>query len=256
MANQSRERVALVTGGARGIGLAVARHLVANDYRVAIVDVDEEGLERGAAQLGERGSVLAVRADVSDESEVARAVAEAVEQLGIISALVNNAGHSDPDNGPVESLEIERWNQILATNLTGPLLCAKHCATHLRQAGGAVVNIASTRAMMSEPHTEAYAASKGGLLALTHALAISLGPEVRVNAISPGWIDVSHEQHDPATVAELRPIDHQQHPVGRVGRPDDIARAVEYLLSDRAEFVTGHNLVVDGGMTRKMIYAE
>jgi NAD(P)-dependent dehydrogenase (short-subunit alcohol dehydrogenase family) len=120
----------------------------------------------------------------------------------------------------------------------------------LRRAGGAaaIVNIASTRALQSEPNTEAYAASKGGIVALTHALAVSLGPAVRVNCISPGWIDVRASQ--------LSDQDHAQHPVGRVGKPLDIAKLVLFLLSEDAGFITGQNFVVDGGMTRKMIYEE
>jgi NAD(P)-dependent dehydrogenase (short-subunit alcohol dehydrogenase family) len=121
---------------------------------------------------------------------------------------------------------------------------AKHCAPHLRAARGAIVNIASTRALQSEPQTEAYAASKGGLVALTHALAMSLGPRVRVNCISPGWI--AH--------GRVRRKDHAQHPVGRVGRDADVAQMVAFLLSGAAGFATAQNFVLDGGMTRKMIY--
>jgi len=120
-----------------------------------------------------------------------------------------------------------------------------------------VVNIASTRALQSEPHTEAYAASKGGLVALTHALAVSLGPAVRVNCISPGWIDTSAWQpRGQERTSALRPEDHAQHPAGRVGRPEDVAILCAYLVSDAAGFVTGQNFVIDGGMTRKMIYEE
>jgi NAD(P)-dependent dehydrogenase (short-subunit alcohol dehydrogenase family) len=116
------------------------------------------------------------------------------------------------------------------------------------------VNIASTRALQSEPHTEAYAAAKGGVVALTHALAMSLGPELRVNCISPGWIDVRDLQSD-AVPEALRPEDHAQHPVGRVGHAGDVASLTAYLLGPGAGFITGQNFVVDGGMTRKMMYA-
>ncbi len=126
---------------------------------------------------------------------------------------------------------------------------AKHACRALADRRGSIVNISSTRAFMSEAETFAYSASKGALEALTHSLAISLGPKVRVNAVAPGWI------HGGAPEA-LRPVDHAQHPVGRVGRPSDIAAAVAYLVGDEAGFVTGQTLVVDGGMTRKMIYAQ
>jgi len=143
---------------------------------------------------------------------------------------------------------------VLAVNLSGPMLLAKHCAPYLRAHNGSIVNLASTRARQSEADSEAYAASKGGLLALTHALAISLGPEIRVNAVSPGWIDA----RDPSArrAEPLADADHAQHPAGRVGTVEDVAAMVAWLLSRNAGFVTGQEFVVDGGMTKKMIYTE
>ena len=158
--------------------------------------------------------------------------------------MINNAGIADPSGTPVEKLALKDWNRKIAVNLTGVFLMTKHCTPHLRRARGAIVNIASTRALQSEPHTEAYAAAKGGVVALTHALAMSLGPRIRVNCISPGWI----------AKTKLSKRDHAQHPVGRAGRPEDIGALIAYLISDEAGFVTGQNFVVDGGMTRKMIY--
>jgi len=144
---------------------------------------------------------------------------------------------------------------VLAVNLTAVFLTAKYAVPHLRARTGSIVNIASTRALMSEPDGEAYAATKGGLVAMTHALAISLGPAVRVNCISPGWIETSDWQ----ATARRRPPEHSeadraQHPVGRVGVPDDIAALVLFLASPDAGFITGQNIVADGGMTKKMIY--
>ncbi|HSO06093.1 MAG TPA: glucose 1-dehydrogenase [Pelomicrobium sp.] len=248
-------RAALVTGGAQGIGRGIAELLVARGYGVVLADVDREAGEATAAALAARGRVLFVETDVADEPAVAACVATAMRSFGRLDALVNNAGIAAPHRGPVEELALEAWNRMLAVNLTGAFLLTKHAAAHLRAARGAIVNIASTRCLQSEPDTEAYAASKGALVALTHALAISLGPDVRVNCVSPGWIDVSatsRRKQGPA----LRPEDHAQHPVGRVGVPQDVAALVAWLLSDEAGFVTGQNFVTDGGMTKKMIYLD
>ncbi len=257
MTQHQHGRVALVTGGAQGIGKGIARRLLEDGYAVIIADVDAEAGAETVAEYSSLGSIAFVATDVADESSVQRCLAAVREQHGRLTALVNNAGLPNAANAPLEQLTLEHWNRVLAVNLTGPLLMAKHAAPLLRAARGAIVNIASVRALQSEPHNEAYAASKGGLIALTHALAMSLGPEVRVNSVSPGWIDVSQWQKRRARYdARLRPIDHAQHPVGRVGRPEDIAAIVAFLLSDAAGFITAENVIVDGGMTRKMMYAE
>lgn len=202
------------------------------------------------------GEIEHVTTDVSDEASVAAAMGRCIERFGRIDGLVNNAGIANPDAGPLESLSLTDFSRVIATNLTGVFLCAKHAVPALRSSRGAIVNIASTRALQSEPHTEPYAAAKGGVVALTHALALSLGPEIRVNCVSPGWIDVRELQSaDNAPWPALREEDHAQHPVGRVGRASDVAEMVAFLLGSQAGFVTGQNFVVDGGMTRKMIYA-
>ncbi len=230
---------ALVTGGANGIGRGIVLHLLERGWRVAALDRDAEGLSR----LPEREALARIEADVSDESSVAAALG----RLDRLDLLVSNAGMAGPESGPVEELPLSDWNAWIGTNLTGTFLMAKHSVPLLRAAKGAMVTISSTRARMSERDCEAYAASKGGIEALTHALAISLGPDIRVNGIAPGWIVTG----DPS---DLRVVDHAQHPVDRVGRPEDIARAVAYMAE--AAFTTGQILAVDGGMTRKMIYAH
>jgi NAD(P)-dependent dehydrogenase (short-subunit alcohol dehydrogenase family) len=180
-------------------------------------------------------------------------VAAAISRFGGIHALVNNAAISA--GKPVTTLTIDEWDRVIGVNLTGPFLCAKHCAPHLRKARGSIVNIASTRALMSEANTEAYSASKGGIVALTHALAVSLGPDVRVNCISPGWIETRDWQKRSKRETPVHsPQDSGQHPAGRVGVPDDIANMVLFLLSPENGFITGQNFVVDGGMTKKMMY--
>jgi len=241
-------RVAMVTGAARGIGRTIAKTLVSGGWRVGLLDVDGQGLAGAVAELG--ADAVALRADLTREAEVQGAFARLEELWGRLDALVNNGAIALAHSGPPDALSLESWRRVLAVNLDGAFLCAREAARRMSD-GSAIVNITSTRALQSEPHCEAYAASKGGLSALTHALALSLGPRIRVNAVAPGWIVTSA-----AEAAELREVDHLQHPVGRVGQPEDIASLVEYLLSPQAGFISGQQFVVDGGMTRKMIYAS
>lgn len=243
-------RVALVTGAARGIGLGISAWLISEGWQVVLTDLDRARGATVARVLGDNAWFIGM--DVADEAQVITGVAEVLGQFGRLDALVCNAAIADPHNITLESLSLNHWNRVLAVNLGGPMLLAKHCAPYLRAHCGAIVNLVSTRAAQSEPDTEAYAASKGGLLALTHALAMSLGPEIRVNAVSPGWIDA----RDPSArrAEPLSEADHAQHPAGRVGTVEDVAAMVAWLLSRNAGFVTGQEFVVDGGMTKKMIY--
>jgi NAD(P)-dependent dehydrogenase (short-subunit alcohol dehydrogenase family) len=242
---RAASRVAIVTGAANGIGLAIARLLLRSRWRVLALDRPGAGLAR---RFGKLRRAAVIDGDVAQEETAERAVASALEQFGRLDGVVSNAGISR--NEPLRQLTLAEWHRVLDVNLTAAFLFARAAEKVLRRGNGAMVFIASTRALMSEPNTEAYSASKGGLLALTHALAMSLAPDVRVNCVSPGWIRTKD-------YGALRKKDHLQHPAGRVGRPEDIAETVAFLLDPkRSGFVTGANFVVDGGMTRKMIYEE
>lgn len=242
--------VMVVTGAARGIGRGIAERLLNDGNCVAALDVDQDELQRLSSTRENTEQLLTLPCDVSSEEQVKHAFAQVQEWQGRIDGVVNNAAIAQPTNPPLDEFEYATWRHILTTNLDSVFLCSKASVPALRSTRGAIVNIASTRALQSEPNCEGYAAAKGGIVALSHALAISLGPEVRVNAISPGWIDTSGRPD-----ALSRP-DHTQHPVGRVGRVADVSELTVFLLSERAGFITGQNFVVDGGMTRKMIYAE
>lgn len=223
---------AIISGGAGLIGRDICRSLSADGWQVASFDTADQSEDR----------ITKIDCDVSNEESVSKAF----QQLGwdSLDLLVNNAGATRGIFNNLADLPLSGWNRIIESHLTGAFLMSRAALPLLRE-GGSIINIASTRAFMSESGDFAYAAAKGGLVSLTYALAIHLGPDIRVNGIAPGWI---------ADGSGLRDLDHHQHPAGRVGRPEDISHAVRYLIG--AEFVTGQILIVDGGMTHKMIYAE
>ncbi|MFP7721686.1 SDR family oxidoreductase [Lysobacter sp. A3-1-A15] len=253
-------RTIVITGGAQGIGRGIAQAVLGAGGRVCIGDTDADAGRAALEEWNVGDCALFLRVDVAREAQVARFVQRARSHFGPVHGLVNNAGGTDPVNGPLEKLDLREWQRRLGASLGGAFLCSKHLLPALREAAGdggaaSIVNIASTRAHQSEPDCEAYAAAKGGLVAFTHALAVSAGPGVRVNCISPGWIATDAWRKP---TARRRPglsrRDQAQHPAGRVGTPDDIGALAVHLLSAAAGFTTGQEFIVDGGMTRLMRY--
>jgi len=230
--------IIVITGAAQGIGLGTAHLFASRGWRVIGLDSNEKLLEKASQDAG----FEPILCDLSDPKQIEQAAAS----IHSLDVLLNNAAISANTNP--RTLSLNEWNRVLSVNLTAPFLLSRLLADKLGSSKGVIINIASTRALMSEPHTEAYSASKGGILSLTHALAMSLSP-IRVNAISPGWIEHAHPEI-------LRDIDHSFHPAGRVGRVEDIAEMVWYLSSEAAGFITGQNFIVDGGVTKKMVYPE
>ena len=220
-------KVAVVTGGARGIGATIAQAFREVGATVHIIDIVP-----GDWFVG----------DVSDKATLERFAARVIEASGHVDVLVNNAL---PRMKGLDECTYEDFQYALAVGVTAPFYLTKLLAPHFA-AGASVVNIASSRDRMSQPQTESYTAAKGGIAALTHALAISLSGKARVNSISPGWIDT--------TDSDITGADALQQPVGRVGTPDDIAALTLFLCSEGAGFITGENICVDGGMTKLMIY--
>jgi len=240
----------IVTGAAQGIGKTVAKSYAEKGARVVLADTQEpEGAAAAAEIRNSGGEAIFIPCDVSNESDITQLMRETIEAFGRIDILINNAGFGIWKS-PYE-LTVKEWDDVMNTNVRGTFLATREAALHMRKHGkGSVVNLCSTRAHMSEPNFEAYAASKGAILALTHSLAISLGGDgIQVNCVSPGWIET--KEYD-----QLRKEDHKQHPIGRVGTPEDVARACLYITHPDNTFLTGAELVLDGGMTRKMIYAE
>ena len=242
----------IVTGGAQGIGKITSLELLKNGYSVSVFEVDEEAIEEFNSDINS-DRLAFFKTDVGNEESVKQSNESALKRFGNISGLINNAAiHA---NKPVTELSLYEWNKVIGVNLTGAFLCSKHAAPFLRESKGSIINLCSTRAFQSEANTEAYSASKGGIFALTHSLAVSLGPVIKVNCISPGWIDVSGiKKKSDAKPYQITEEDKTQHPAGRVGKAEDIANMVLFLLNPENSFITGQNFIIDGGMTRKMIY--
>ena len=222
-----KDKVVVITGGANGIGKCMVEEFTKNGAKVCVIDKAE-----GEHFVG----------DLSDKATIERFAAQVINQHGHVDVLINNAL---PIMRGIEECSYEEFSYALAVGVTAPFYLAKLFAPHFAP-GASIINISSSRDRMSQPQTESYTAAKGGIAALTHALAVSLAGRVRVNSISPGWIDTAYTVYEGP--------DASQQPAGRVGNPLDIANMALFLASDKAGFITGENICIDGGQTRLMIY--
>ncbi len=222
-----KNKTVVITGGAQGIGRCIAEEFQKAGAHVCVIDK-----QQGDHFVG----------DISDKGTLERFATEVVGQFGHVDFLINNAL---PLMKGIDECTYEEFQYALSVGVTAAFYLSKLFLPHFAE-GAAIVNISSSRDRMSQPQTESYTAAKGGIAALTHALAVSLAGKVRVNSISPGWIDTAYTIYDGP--------DAVQQPAGRVGNPMDIANMVLYLCSDKAAFITGENICIDGGMTRQMIY--
>ena len=222
-----KNKVCVITGGANGIGKAIKEEFEKQECKCYVIDVVE-----GNHYVG----------DISNKETLHKFVDYVIEKEGKIDYLINNA---PPLFKGIDECSYEEFNYALSVGVTAPFYLSKLFMPYFNE-GASIINISSSRDRMSQPQSESYTASKGGISALTHALAVSLSHKVRVNSISPGWIDT--------TSSTFEGSDANQHPVGRVGEPKDIANLVLFLCSDKASFITGENICVDGGMTKLMIY--
>lgn len=240
MATQKRR--VFVTGGAHGIGRSIVEAFLSVGDSVAYCDINDGAID---------GAVF-YKVDVSDKVALEQSLLSIAEAWGDIDVIVNNVGVGGFK--PLTEVTIEEFENVINTNLRSAFITSRFMAQLRNRNGnyayGRIVNLCSSRYLMSEAGTEAYSASKGGISSMTHALAISLAPmHITVNAIAPGWIHVNEEEL-------LRPIDHEFHPSGRVGEPQDIARMVLFLCEAKNNFINGQTITIDGGVTKKMIYPE
>lgn len=252
MKSSVQDKVVFVTGGANGIGKAVVTLFCKEEADVIFCDADESAGQALCDQL-QSYSCSFIKVDVSDKDMLQKAIGAIFGKKGNIDIIVNNVGVGG--FGSILDISVDDFDKVLDINLRSVFITsqalAKHRAAHPQlKTYGRIINMASTRYLMSEPDSEAYAASKGGIVSITHALAVSLSKySITVNCISPGWIETGD-------YSKLKSTDHKQHPSGRVGVPDDIARTCLFLCQPGNDFINGQNIVVDGGMTKKMIYEE
>jgi len=241
----SSHKVALVTGAARGIGLAVAKRFLADGWRVALLDILGEALEKSVTALAAPGATLALTCDVSDADAVASAFAAIERRFGRLDVLINNAGVAV--FAPLMETSDTEWSRVLAVNLTGPFLCTKAAVPLMRRhGGGAIVNITSISGLRASTLRSAYGTSKAGLAHLTKQLAVELAEfGIRVNGVAPGPVDTAMAKA--VHSKEIRADYHDAIPLNRYGLEEELAEAVYFLCGDRASYITGQILAVDGG---------
>ena len=243
--NESPAKIALVTGAARGIGLATAKRFLAEGWRVALLDINADTLHAAHKAIGKPDDTLAIECDVSQPAKVASAFDTLMRRFGRLDALVNNAGIAIFK--PILDVTYEDWSKVLATNLTGPFLCTQAAAPLMRDSGGgAIVNITSISGLRASTLRAAYGTSKAGLAHLTKQQAAELASlGIRVNAVAPGPVDTAMAKavHTP----EIRADYHDHMPLNRYGLEEELAEAIYFLCSDRASYITGQVLCVDGG---------
>lgn len=235
------KRTCIVTGGANGIGKRIAERLIEEGDFVAVIDMDLNAGELLAKRYASE-SLMFYHGDITEPKIIEQFVAELLKLHPSVDIVINNACVG---KGGLNTCSYEDFNYVLRLGVSAPFYLTKLLIPYLNS-NASIVNIASTRAFMSQPDTESYTAAKGGIIALTHGMSITLAGKARVNSVSPGWIDTGHLPYS-------KP-DHLQHPAGRLGIPDDIADIVLFLCSEKAGFITGQNFTVDGGMTKQMIY--
>lgn len=246
--DRARRRV-FITGGANGIGKGLVEAFTREGHQVAFCDIDVTEGQRLADETGARFFTI----DVTQENVLETAMQQLFDEWKDLDIIINNVGVSEFSD--ITETPIEQFDRIIRINLRPVFITARRLAIHRKSQTrpphyGRIINICSTRYLMSEPGSEGYAASKGGIYSLTHALSLSLSPyRITVNSIAPGWIANNHYD-------SLRPEDHDQHPSGRVGKPEDIARMCLFLADESNDFINGQNITIDGGMTKKMIYVE
>ena len=254
--NRLRGKVAIITGASLGLGRATAIRMAEEGVAVAILDMLDEAGEKLAAELSRRGfSAGYWHCDVSKEAEVARAVDAAAAKFGRLDVLVNNAGISGPTK-PTHELTEAEWDRVQAINVKGVFFCTKHAIPHLKKAGGgSIINLSSIYGLVGAPDVPPYHASKGAVRLMTKTDALLYAPDrIRVNSIHPGFIWTPMVEHHLSALGNLeagRKAADALHPLGHMGEPDDIAWGAVYLASDEAKFVTGSELVIDGGYTAR-----